>query len=85
MHLLTIVLGAEWREIEISVGQHLTQTGHIANGRSVTAHPDDFRSRVTTGTALNFGAGRVGKVDAIDGFLLEDGSFGVSFSSSSES
>lgn len=77
VHLLPIVLGAERREVEISVGQHLTQAGHIADGRAVAAHPDDFGRRIATGTALHFGAGRIGKVDAIYGLLLEDGSFGV--------
>lgn len=77
VHLLPVVLGAERRKVEVAVGQHLPEAGHIADGRAVAAHPDDLRRRVAAGAALHLGAGGVAEVDAVDWFLEEDGAFGV--------
>lgn len=77
VHLLPIVLGAERRKVEVAVGQHLAQTGHIADGGAVAAHPDDFRCGIAAGTTLHLGAGRVAEVDAIDGLLEEHRTLGV--------
>lgn len=77
VHLLPVVLGAERRKVQVAVGQHLPQAGHIADGRAVAAHPDDLRRRVAAGAALHLGAGGVAEVDAIDGLLEEDRSLGV--------
>lgn len=79
MHILTVVLGTERREDEISIGHDLTQTGDIAHRGSIAAHPNDLWRWGSTGPALNLGSGRVRKVNLVNRFGDEDRSFVVSF------
>lgn len=52
---------------------HLSQAGDIPHRRPIGSYPDDVRGGAAPCRTFHLGAGSVGEIDAVRGFLDEHG------------